>query len=122
MPIHVAHIVLSLDPGGTEKLVLDLARRCSHTLRTRVYCLDRAGDWATELRANHIPVDVVGRRPGFDLRVAWRLRRLAARHAVNVLHCHQYTPFVYGALATLPRRAVRVVFTEHGRLSDAPPT
>ncbi|MGH9410008.1 MAG: glycosyltransferase, partial [Vicinamibacterales bacterium] len=35
---------------------------------------------------------------------------------------HQYSPFVYGRLATVFRRNVRVVYTEHGRLSDAPPS
>ena len=39
-----------------------------------------------------------------------------------MLHCHQYSPFVYGALARLARPGLRVVFTEHGRLSDAPPS
>ncbi len=121
-PTDIAHVVLSLDPGGTERLVIDLARRCAQTYGTRVYCLDRRGEWADELDRARIPVHVVGRRPGLDLRVAWRLRQLTAQHGVRVLHCHQYTPFVYGALSSLPRRAVRVVFTEHGRLSDAPPT
>jgi glycosyltransferase involved in cell wall biosynthesis len=39
----------------------------------------------------------------------------------SVLHCHQYSPFVYGALARL-FRTVRIIFTEHGRLTDAPPS
>jgi glycosyltransferase involved in cell wall biosynthesis len=117
----IAHVVLSLDPGGAEKLVLDLATRCARRVPTRVYCLDRAGEWAPQLTGAGIPVVVVGRRPGFDLRVAARLRRLARRDGVTVLHCHQYTPFVYGALASLPR-TFRIVFTEHGRLSDALPS
>jgi glycosyltransferase involved in cell wall biosynthesis len=36
------------------------------------------------------------------------------------MHCHQYTPFVYGSLAKLLRPGTRLVFTEHGRLTDAP--
>lgn len=120
--LSVAHVVLSLEPGGTEKLVLDLAARCSRSSATRVFCLDRAGDWASELTSTDVPVHVVGRRPGLDWGVAWRLRRLSAAHRVDVLHCHQYTPFVYGAIAALMRPGLRVVFTEHGRLSDAPPS
>ncbi len=40
----------------------------------------------------------------------------------DVLHCHQYSPFVYGSLARLVRPGLRIVFTEHGRLSDAAPS
>jgi len=38
-----------------------------------------------------------------------------------VVHCHQYSPFVYGCVARLLRPA-RLLFTEHGRLADAPPS
>jgi hypothetical protein len=39
-----------------------------------------------------------------------------------VLHAHQYTPFAYAALAKLLRPKLHLVFTEHGRLADAPPS
>lgn len=118
----VAHVVLSLEPGGTERLVVDMATRLAGVMGVRVYCLDRAGDWAAHLSARGIPVDVIGRRPGFDLPLAFRLARLARAHGIDVLHCHQYTPFVYGRLAALATPGLLVVFTEHGRLSDAPPS
>jgi glycosyltransferase involved in cell wall biosynthesis len=38
----------------------------------------------------------------------------------SVLHCHHYSPFVYGCLSRAFRPASHVVYTEHGRLSDAP--
>ena len=118
----VAQVVHSLDPGGTEKLVLDLTRRSAASYPTRVYCLDGQGQWAAKLTQQGIPIHVLGRRPGLDLGVAWRLSRLAASHRIGVLHCHQYSPFVYGSLAALVHRRLRVVFTEHGRLSEAPPS
>jgi len=34
---------------------------------------------------------------------------------VSLLHCHQYTSFFYGALASVFSPATRVLFTEHGR-------
>jgi glycosyltransferase involved in cell wall biosynthesis len=39
-----------------------------------------------------------------------------------VLHCHHYSPFVYGVLASRLMRDVGVVLTEHGRLSDDQPS
>src|SRR5206468_2914697 len=38
------------------------------------------------------------------------------------LHCHHYSPYVYGLVATLLRRGAGLVFTEHGRLSDQAPS
>jgi glycosyltransferase involved in cell wall biosynthesis len=118
----LAHVVLSLDPGGTEKLVIDLARRCSRRLGTFIYCLDRAGEWATQPAAEGIQVRVADRRPGFDRRLPFQLADFVAQDNVRVLHCHQYSPFVYGGLARVARRDLRIVFTEHGRLSAAPPS
>jgi glycosyltransferase involved in cell wall biosynthesis len=40
----------------------------------------------------------------------------------NIVHCHHYSPLVYGCLARAWRPGLRVVFTEHGRLSDAKPS
>ena len=40
--------------------------------------------------------------------------------APPVLHCHHYTPFVYGAVAQLLRRRLRLIYTVHGRLEDGP--
>jgi glycosyltransferase involved in cell wall biosynthesis len=39
-----------------------------------------------------------------------------------LIHCHQYSPFVYGRLAKGWSGRVKLVYTEHGRLSDAPPS
>ena len=118
----IAHVVLSLDPGGTEKLVIEIARRCSREFRTHIYCLDRAGEWAAQLAASGIQVRTAGRRPGFDARLPQRIREFMALDGITVLHCHQYTPFVYGSLAAVFAKDVRLVFTEHGRLSNAAPS
>ncbi len=44
------------------------------------------------------------------------------QHGANVVHCHHYSPFVYASIARLWSPRLRIVFTEHGRLSDAPPS
>jgi glycosyltransferase involved in cell wall biosynthesis len=43
-------------------------------------------------------------------------------HRATVVHAHHYSPFVYAALARLWRPRAHVIFTEHGRLSDEPPS
>ncbi len=113
-------VVLTLDPGGTERLVIDIVRSLVHEVASSVCCLDGRGAWAAELERAGVEVLTIERRPGFHPSVGWRIASLAAARGVDVLHCHHYSPFVYGQLASLASRRLRIVFTEHGRLSDAP--
>jgi L-malate glycosyltransferase len=117
----VLQVVLSLSPGGTERLVIELSKRLHAAHGMHVCCLDAPGAWAEELTARGISVTALGRRPGFSPAVGREIARIAAMHDATVLHCHQYSPFVYGTLVRF-WRPMEVVFTEHGRFSDAPPS
>jgi glycosyltransferase involved in cell wall biosynthesis len=116
-------VVLSLSPGGTERLVVEIVRRLRHSkIESVVCCLDTPGEWAPELTRIGVRVIALNRQPGFHPSLGRRLARVAAQYDVPVLHCHQYSSFVYGQIAALYRPSLRVVFTEHGRLNDAPPS
>jgi glycosyltransferase involved in cell wall biosynthesis len=67
-------------------------------------------------------VHELGREPGFHPSLATRIGKLARQHGVDALHCHHYSPFVYGVLASCMTRRLGVLFTEHGRLSDGAPS
>jgi glycosyltransferase involved in cell wall biosynthesis len=112
---------LSLNPGGTERLILELVARLHHEIPMAVCCLDQAGAWAPELGARGVAVTTAGRRPGFRTGPAWAVAAAARRHAATVIHAHHYSPFVYSCIAQI-RGRIPVVFTEHGRLSDAGPS
>jgi glycosyltransferase involved in cell wall biosynthesis len=117
----VLQVVLSLNPGGTERLVIEMARRLHPTLPTAVCCLDEAGAWAREVESEGITVSALHRGPGFRPSLGRGVALAARRHGATVLHAHHYSPFVYSCLARVISRAA-VIFTEHGRLSDAPPS
>jgi glycosyltransferase involved in cell wall biosynthesis len=109
-------LVLSLSPGGTERLVIELCRRLANDVDTVVGCLDEPGEWAAEVARLNIPVISLARRPGFHPSLSVRLGDVLKAQRINVIHCHHYSPFVYGLLAAVMHPSVRVVFTEHGRL------
>jgi L-malate glycosyltransferase len=115
-------VVLSLHPGGTERLVLELATRLDSDMSMRVCCLDDAGTWASALENRGVAVDALRRAPGFRPGLGRAIARIASHHEATVIHAHHYSPFVYACLAHLWRPRASVVFTEHGRLSDAPPS
>jgi len=114
-------LVLSLSPGGTERLVIEICRQLANRVQSIVVCLDEPGDWAAELEGLHVPVIALGRQPGFQPALALQIARLIKAHDVDVVHCHHYTPYVYGLMAARLAN-VKLVFTEHGRLSDAAPS
>jgi glycosyltransferase involved in cell wall biosynthesis len=121
--MRVMQVVLSLAPGGTERLVIEIVRRLrGQSFESVVCCLDDEGAWARELRQMGVSVVALRRREGFSPTLGYRLARLIAAHRIQVVHCHHYSPFVYGQLAALLAPGVGVVFTEHGRLSNAPPS
>jgi glycosyltransferase involved in cell wall biosynthesis len=109
-------LVLSLSPGGTERLVIELCRRLAADVDTVVCCLDEPGEWAAEVAKLNIPVISLERQPGFHPSLSVRLGEVLKAQRINVIHCHHYSPFVYGLLAAVMHPSVRVVFTEHGRL------
>ena len=118
----IVQVVLSLSPGGTERLVIEICRRLSHEFRFSICCLDEEGEWAREVLDAGIEVVSLRRGAGFQPSLGRRIAAFADRCRARVLHCHHYTPFVYGRIATLWRPRLGVVFTEHGRVSDDPPS
>ena len=118
----VLQVVLSLNPGGTERLVVELVDRLNPEIPMAVCCLDDQGTWGSLLEQRGVPVTALRRRPGFHPALAGKVARAARRHRADVLHCHHYSPFVYGCLARVLRPGAQVLFTEHGRLSDKGPS
>jgi glycosyltransferase involved in cell wall biosynthesis len=118
----ILQVALGLNPGGTERLVVELATRLHADIPMMVCCLDDAGAWAGELEGRGIEVVALHRGDGFRPALGLAIAKAAARHDATGIHAHHYSPFVYSALATLWRPSLQVVFTEHGRLSDAAPS
>jgi L-malate glycosyltransferase len=117
----VLQVVLTLNPGGTERLVVDIVQRLRGDIPTAVCCLDEDGAWAGELRDDGIEVVALRRRAGFRPSLGRRIASAARRHRATVIHAHHYSPFVYACLGRLahPGRRPNVIFTEHGRLANA---
>jgi glycosyltransferase involved in cell wall biosynthesis len=117
----LVQIVLSLGAGGTERLVIDMSRLLAERANVHVLCTDESGEWAEQLTNCNIPVTTLGRQPGFDRALVTQIRQFLRQLEKPVVHCHHYTPFVYGALGSLFSKH-RLVYTEHGRYDDGKPS
>ena len=104
-------LVLSLSPGGTERLVIELCRRLANDVDTVVCCLDEPGEWSSEVSKLNIPVVSLARQPGFHPSLSVRLGDALKAHTIDVVHCHHYSPYVYGVLAAVLHPSVLIART-----------
>jgi len=102
--------------GGTEQVIRQLVLGSrGQQVEHEIVCIDgQVGVIGQQMREEGIPVHPVSRAPGFDRKLIGELRDLIRTRDVSIVHCHQYTPFLYGRLAAMGTDA-KVVFTEHGR-------
>lgn len=111
----IAHLTLGLPVGGTERLVESMMRRPPEGWRAVGICLDSLGALGEALKSEGFPLYLTGRKPGLDLTLPRSIAAICRREKVSVLHCHQYSPWVYGVLARLFLPSLKVILTEHGR-------
>ncbi|WP_437589753.1 glycosyltransferase family 4 protein [Sorangium sp. So ce1000] len=124
-PVKVAHVVLSLNVGGLERVVLRLLDRMARDRFAPVVCaLQEPGALAEELARLDVPLVVIPRRPGLDPGLPVRLSAWLRREGIRLVHTHNPGPHLYGAIAASLARAAalagggggpRVVHTKHGR-------
>ena len=112
----VLHVTFNMGIGGTEQVIRQLVMGSrGQQVEHEIVCIDgQVGVIGQQMREEGIPVHPVSRAPGFDRKLIGELRDLIRTRDVSIVHCHQYTPFLYGRLAAMGTDA-KVVFTEHGR-------
>jgi len=83
--------------------------------RMSVLCIESPlGPFAEELQNNGIEFHQFNRKQGFDTNLIKQIRKAIKTNNVDIIHCHQYTPWVYGVIAAAFTKT-KVIFTEHGR-------
>ena len=114
--INILHITFDMNIGGTEQVIRNLVEGLDkNKFHSSLLCIDGAiGPWGKELEAKGYPVHCLKRVPGFDRQLIKDIRYLLDVHDVDILHCHQYTPYIYGFFGSLFKHKP-VIFTEHGR-------
>jgi glycosyltransferase involved in cell wall biosynthesis len=112
--IPVLYVIWSLQTGGAERVVADLARKLDRRLfRPLVCCLNFKGRLAEELEREGIPVFALDKRPRADFGALLRLARLMRREGILVAHTHLWTSSLWGRLAALLAAVPARVVTEH---------
>ena len=102
--------------GGTEMVIKSIIDgSCKQRFNMSIFCIEEPlGPWGKALQKHGTKITVHNRQEGFDFSLISKLRRFVKQHNINIVHCHQYTPWSYGALACFGLKT-KVIFTEHGR-------
>jgi sugar transferase (PEP-CTERM/EpsH1 system associated) len=114
--LRVLHVLNTLQTGGAEYLVLNVAKSFDRARFEMLVCsLGGDGEIGDELRKLGIPVFVLNRREGLDPLLVPKLVRLIRRERVKMVHTHNVAPWMYAGMAARLALA-RVCHTEHSNL------
>lgn len=116
MKTRVMHLTFDMRIGGTEQVIKNLIEGCDkNAFDMSIFCLEQPiGPFGEMLLEQGISINSVQRKEGFDISLIKIIRKHITQHNIDILHCHQYTPWVYGTLAAIGTKS-KVIFTEHGR-------
>jgi sugar transferase (PEP-CTERM/EpsH1 system associated) len=114
--LKVAHVVLSMEIGGLESVVLDLVRESPRLGQgVAVACTERTGALAAQVEALGVRVSCVHKRPGVRLETIGRLVSVLREYRPDVVHTHQIGALFYAGPAARRAGVPVVVHTEHGK-------
>ena len=110
-------IVLSLEIGGLENLVVNLVKKLERSkYNLSVCCLKNGGVLRTELTDLDITVFTERKCEGIDYSLPFRLARLFREKRIDLIHTHNAAPWLYGAIAARIAGIKAIVHTEHSNL------
>jgi glycosyltransferase involved in cell wall biosynthesis len=113
-PVNVVQVVLSLDCGGIEHLVVDLVRQGhQHGQQVTVVCLERPGTLAPQAEAAGARVVCIHKRPGLKLRTIGQMTAVLRQLRPDVVHTHTIAGLLYAGPAARAVGVPVVVHTEH---------
>lgn len=121
--VRVMHVVLSLEPGGMENGVVNMAQILdNHGLDIRVACLCQPGEFQERL-PDPTKLESLGKGSGFSLKHVFALGRLFQERGAQVAHTHNLGPLIYTVLAIAlnPRLwgRIAILHGEHAELNES---
>lgn len=116
-PIRILHVVFSLDPGGMENGLANLAQRFDPSeFDIHVCCLEREGSFARRFPKPE-QIHTLHKSEGFSLRSLLGLIRLIGKLKPHVIHSHNLGTLIYASAATAFGRWKPILHGEHGQLT-----
>lgn len=109
---YVVHLIPSLEVGGMERLVADLAVERSSG-KTSILCLNKLGTLGEQI-AKDVAIEVL-EIPSNIITATWAVYKVLKKHQPDIIHCHNLQAHFFGGLCALLLPNTKVVLTKHGQ-------
>lgn len=112
--IKIIHIIPTLDMGGAERLMVDIALGLDRKIfESEVVCISSGGFWQKELEEADIPLTILNKKKGFSLRALLKLKKILKEKQPDIVHTHLFGADFYGRLAAKLANIKVIISTEH---------
>ena len=115
--IKVAHVVLNLDIGGLETMVVDMIR---HMDRDRfevvTICLRNKGVLGSQIEEMGFKVYCLNGGDRLEWKAFFQLTGILKKEKIDVVHAHNNAAYIYAGVAAMLSGFKKVIYTEHGRI------
>jgi glycosyltransferase involved in cell wall biosynthesis len=115
MQRRIAYVIHTFQKGGLERCLANLV---NHLDRSRflpyIFCLNRSGDATNWLKVADVPILELHKRPGNDVRAVYHLSQLCNKHAIDLVHSHNWCTLVETVAARKWAGVPRHVHAQHG--------
>ena len=119
MPVHVQHVLLSLEPGGLENGVVNVVNGLDPAqFRSSICCLKSSGPFAARIQRGDVQVHSMGHDRGNDWRLPLRLARLFRATGTDIVHTRNAEAFFYAGIGARLAGIPVLLHSEHGRTFD----
>ncbi len=115
--MRILQIIANLGQGGAQRMMFNLATHLKRrAVEVAALSLYGPGDWELEksFGRENLPVEYLGKRPGFDARMPGRIREAVWSFRPDIVHTHMCLHYVFPALTG--HRPFGHVNTDHATL------
>ena len=117
---HILHVIQSLEFGGAEKVVVQLANKFCDEYRVTVCVTKKMGELAEELRSD-VKVIAMNMGEGNNPALIGKLQQLIIEQDVDIVHCHDWGVYVESALSVKKAGRAKLILTAHGPYTQYTP-
>lgn len=113
--IHIIHTTESLEIGGLENGVVNIANNLDSERFTTIICCLRRGGPLKERLAPHVRVICLNEELGFHPQSAFSIARICRKESIDVMHTHGWAGGLYcGVIGAHIARVPLIINGEHG--------
>jgi glycosyltransferase involved in cell wall biosynthesis len=110
---NVLFVMIQMAMGGSERLVLNLARHLDRRLFSPSIAWFAREEPLKEFQDLDIPLHYVPKEGRLDLHTMRMLGRLVLEQQIDIVNAHHFMPFFYSFYGSRIRNRVGLVYTEH---------